>query len=132
MTFVESIKDKWLTWRTGRNKSEREYYEWQSQNIVKNARDVTNYFQGFKYIIAVDYAKVNTKFDPLFGCMESDDFLNYLYPQKPLGQNCACGIFRGEWNQWDHRFHLNDFGFDQMFVATNSEEDAVMIALKWS
>lgn len=132
MKFWEVIKDKWLTWRTGACKSEREYRVWREQNIVFNAGDVTNFFQGYKYIIAVNYDKVNVRVDPMFGMIESDEFLSYMYPHRPLGQNCFYGNFRGEWDYWDKRFHLNDFGFDQMFVATNSEEDAVMITLKWA
>lgn len=132
MTFFEAIEDKWLTWKTGANKNEREYRAWKLQNIVSSAHNVTNYFQGYKYIIAVDLYKVNTKFEPMYGYIESDEFLSYMYPHRPLGQNCFYGIFRGHWNQWDGRFLIYDLGeTDQMFVATNSEEDAVMIALKW-
>lgn len=133
MKFLEDLKDKWLTWQTGISKSEREYRTWREQNIVFSARDVTNFFQGYKYIIAVDYNKVNVRFNPMFGLIESDEFLSYMYPHRPLGQNCFYGDFRGYWDQWDKRFHMDDtIGNSQMFVATNSEEDAVMIALKWT
>ena len=132
MNFWEAIKDKWLTWRTGSCKSEREYREWKLHNIVQNAQDVTNFFQGYKHIIAVDYRKVMTKFEPMFGYLESEEFLSYMYPSRPLGQNCFYGMFRGGQDQRNSRFYFDDFGCTQMFVATNSEEDAIMIALKWS
>jgi hypothetical protein len=132
MILFDKIKDEWLTWRTGCDKSTREWRTWIQQNIVSNASDVTNYFQGFKYVIAVDYHKVNSKFDPLYGKIESYEFLSYMWPNRSLGQHCMYKIFRGGWNPYDNRFHLTEFGFDQMFVATNSEEDAIMIKLKWS
>lgn len=133
LTLWEAIKDKWLTWRTGVSKDEREYRAWRDQNIVPRAGNVTNYFQGFKYIIAIDYYKVCTVFDPLFGFLESGEFLSYMYPRRPLGQNCYYGCFRGEWDKWDHQFYINDIGgIDQMFIATNSEEDAVFFKLKWT
>ena len=132
MILWETIKDKWLTWRTGLDKNGREYHDWRSKNIVLNASYVNNFFQGYKYVIAVDYDKVNSKFDPMFGLVESDEFLAYMYPNRPLGQNCYYGIFRGDWDYWDKQFYINDFGWDQMFVATNSEEDAIIIRLRWA
>jgi len=131
--LLEKIKDRWLTWRTGYNKSEREYRAWRDQNIASNASDVTNYFHGYKYVIALDFNKVCTDFEPMYGKIESTEFLSYMYPHRPLGKNCSYGWFRGYWDKWDGRFHLNDIGgTDHMFIATNSGEDAIMIALKWS
>lgn len=131
--LIEKIKDKWLTWRTGRDNEGRAFKAWKEKNIAVNARDVTNYFQGYRYVIAVDFNKVCTKFEPMWGMVESEEFLSYMYPHRPLGQNCSFGYFRGDWDKWDHRFHINDIGgIDQMFIATNSGEDAIMIALTWS
>lgn len=127
------IVDKYLTWRTGHNKATREYYAWRQGNIVPNASYVGNYYQGFKHILALDYNKVHTSFDPLFGHIPSADFLSYMYPNRTLGNHCEYGIFRGMWDQWDYQFHITDFGDrDQLFVATNSNEDAIMLTLKYA
>lgn len=128
----ERIKDGWLTWRTGLDKKARDYFAWEQAHIVHRADTVDNYFQGFKHIIALDYKKVYTEYQPMFGMYPNAEFLSYMYPNRPLGNNCAYRDFRGTWNQWDKRFHITDFGdTDHTFIATNNEEDAIMLALKW-
>jgi hypothetical protein len=133
--MFERLKDIWLTWRTGIEKKEREYLAWQTANICVTANDATNYFCGFKHVIPVDYNKVHTVFEPMWGdYLPNREFLSYMWPNRELGQNCSYRIFRGYWDPWDGRFHINDLRceLDQLFIATNSDEDAVLIALKWA
>lgn len=133
--MIEYLKDKWLTWHTGMPKSDRDYYRWHDTTIVSRASTVQNYYMNFKHIIAVRYDAVYTTFDPFYGDhIPCQDFLSYMYPNRPLGKHSDYRTFRGFWDQWDRQFHINDIRceLDQMFVATNCEKDAIMIALKYS
>ena len=126
------LKELFLTWHTGYTTDQRNYMAWVDANIVPYAYNATDFFKGFKYVIALDYQKVCTRFDPPHGYLESRDFLSYLYPERPLDSSCMFRVFRGEWNKSNGRFYFNDFGVDQAFIATNSEEDAVMLTLKFT
>ena len=129
--MIEYIKDKWLTWRTGLSRQERIWRKWQEETIVRNASTIENMFMNFKYILPVSTNIFDL--DEPFGWSPREDFQQYMYPRRDL-YNCAVYHFaRGERDQWDGKFHLNDWiGRDQLFVATNNSADAVMIALKYS
>jgi hypothetical protein len=132
MKFFEYIKDKWLTLYTGKDKITRDWEKWSEENIVRRADTLQNYFVNFKHIIEVDPQKFWDFAEP-FGWCVVEDFRQYEYPQRQLGDNAVGNWFRGYWNQWDSRFHLTDLaGSDRVFVATNNDEDALMIALKYS
>lgn len=131
MVMIEYIKDRWLTWRTGLTKQERIYKKWQAETIVYRAHTIENMFMNFKYIIPVS-TDIFDHGEP-FGWVPNNHFKQYLYPARELGDNAVYTFARGERNKWDGRFHLNDcFGGDQVFVATNNEQDAIMITLKYS
>jgi hypothetical protein len=131
ITILDIVEDKYLTWKTGLPKADRDYVYWKDRNIVQNAGDANNYFYGYKFVFTTDYAKVFTEAD-IWGLCPNADFLSYMWPKRPLGNHCYYNIFRGEWNQHDHRFHFTEFGTDELFVATNSEEDAMMLLLKYA
>ena len=129
--MIEWIKDKWLTWRTGLNKEERICRKWQEENIVHRADTIENMFMHFKYIIPVS-TDIFDLHEP-FGWCPNKDFKQYLYPSRALG-DCAVFYFaRGYRDKWDGRFHLSDLQHeqDQVFVATNSDKDSMMIKLKY-
>lgn len=130
--MIEYIKDRYLTWRTGLDKQERIVAQWKNLNIVENANTVENMFQNFQYIIPVS----TSIFDPHspFGWYPCKEFRQYLYPIRPLGNNAVYYFARGYRDTWDGRFHICDLRSeqDQVFVATNDETDAMMIALRWS
>jgi hypothetical protein len=129
--MIEYIKDKWLTWRTGFNKQERDWRKWEEENIVHHANTIENMFMHFKYILPVT-TEIFDHNEP-FGWVPNEDFQQYLYPARELGNQTAYYFARGERDKWDGRFHFNEFcGGDQVFVATNNSKDAVMIALKYS
>ena len=131
MQIIEYIKDKYLTWGTGLTKQERVWRKWQEENIVRHASTIENMFMNFKYIFPVSVEIFDL--DEHVCWVPCKDFEQYCYPNRDLG-NCAVYYFaRGERNQWDGHFHFNEFGGgDQVFVATNNEIDAMMIALKYS
>ena len=130
--MIEYIKDKYLTWRTGQDKQTRTWLKWEEENIVHRARTIENMFMHFKYIIPVTIQIFNHA-EP-FGWHPTKEFREYMYPNRELGDNTVYYFARGTRNQWDGRFHLDGcFGErDQVFVATNNERDAIMIALKYT
>ena len=131
MQVIEHVRDRYLTWRTGLNKQEREWRQWQEQTIVHRASTIEGMFVNFKYIIPVSTQIFNSA-EP-FGWVPNKDFQQYTYPMRDL-DNCAVYHFaRGIRDQWGSKFNFNELsGDDQVFVATNNKEDAMMIALKWS
>ena len=130
--IIESVRDRYLSWRTGHNKQERDWIKWRDENIVTNAITIENMFMNFQYILPVSIDIFNHN-DP-FCWSPCTEFNQYLYPQRPLGQNAVWYFARGFRDTWDGRFHICGLRAeqDQVFVATNSQEDAIMIALKWS
>lgn len=130
--MIEYIVDKWLTWRTGLNKEDRDWYKWQGGHIVERATTIENMFMHFKHIIPVSTKIYDLSYP--FGWVPCEDFKQYLYPARVLGDNTVYYFARGYRDQWDGKFHLNDMRAeqDQVFVATNNERDAIMIALKYS
>jgi len=130
--MIEFIVDRWLTWRTGLNKQDRQFSKWFEETVVKNASTIENMFMNFKFIIPVS-TQIFDHNEP-FGWVSNKDFQQYLYPNRAIG-DCAVYYFaRGYRDRWDGRFHINDISCDQdqVFVATNNEVDAIMIALRWS
>jgi len=132
MQIIEYIKDKYLTWRTGLDKEARAFQKWYDETVVVHANTIENMFMDFKYIIPVTTQIFNHN-EP-FGWVPNKDFQQYMYPSRELGDNTIYYFARGSRNQWDGRFHLDGcFGErDQVFVATNNERDAIMIALKYT
>jgi hypothetical protein len=127
------IYEKYLTWKTGDDKIMRNWKKWSEENIVLNARTVQNMFVNFKHIMVVDPEKIFDYGSPHPGWNVTDDFAEYEYPAKPLGENAVWVFERGVWDYFHKEFSINGMGdIDLVFVATNNDEDAVMIALKYS
>ena len=130
-SWVDYIKDRYLTWRTGKDKSQREWEAWYDVNVVYRANTIENMFMHFEHIIRVDSNKF-FQFDP-FTWVPTEDAKQYFYPARELGNNAVWRFERVCKNQWDNRWHLDEMGGgDEVFVATNNSKDAVMIALKYS
>jgi len=132
MRIIEYIEDKYLTWRTGLDKQERIWHKWHEENVVRGASTIENMFMNFKHIIPVS-TNIFDLSEP-FGWVPCEDFQQYMYPNKELGDCIVYYFARGYVDQWDGRFHINDLRHeqDQVFVATNNGIDAMMIALKYS
>ena len=130
--IIESLQDRYLTWRTGMSREEREFREWVDRNVVQNAATMENMFQNFQHIVPVSTGIFDL--DEPFGWTPCREFQEYLYPARPLGSNAVYYFARGYRDPWDGRFHISDLGAeqDQVFVATNSDQDAVIIALRWA
>ena len=131
-SLLEILKDKYLTWRTGKNKTQRMWEEWVDKTIVRRAHTVENYYANFKYIIRVNPNLIWNMYEP-FGWVTVKEFKQYEYPIKELGDNAVVNWFRVEYNQWSNMYDINEmYGYDMTFVATNNEQDALMITLKYA
>lgn len=131
MGIVERLKDKYITWRTGKTREQREWEAWYEVNVVYRANTIENMFMHFKHIIPVDINKFVDHQEP-FAWVPNKDARQYFWPARPLGENAVWRFERVRLDQWDHRWHLDEMGGeDRIFVATNNERDAMMIALKY-
>ena len=130
MEILDYIKDRYLTWKTGKNKEQREWEAWYNVNVVWRASTIENMFMHFEHIIEVSPDKF-FQFDP-FAWVPCEDAKQYLWPQRKLGNNAVWRFERVRKDQWDGRWHIDELsGGDHVFVATNDEKDAIMIALKY-
>jgi len=130
MKLLDDIRDRWTTWRTGKSRTEREWEDWYDKNVNWRANNITDMFKNFKHVIEVDATKFlwdeGTVWAPHPAAQQ------YFYPQRSLGENCVWRLERVSWSDWQKRWIINGIGSeDRVFVATNSDEDAVMIALRW-
>jgi hypothetical protein len=129
--LIEWIKDKWLTWRTGKSKAERDWLAWYEANVVYRAGTIPNMFMHFEHVIIVDSNKFMVE-DP-FSWGPCADAKQYFWPARELGDNAVWRFERVRKNQFDNIWHINELGGeDKVFVATNNSKDAMMIALRWS
>ena len=130
-SLKDYIVDKWLTWRTGKDKPTRDWEAWYEVNVIYGASTISNMFRNFKHIIVVDSDKF-FQFDP-FTWVPCEDAKQYLHPQRELGNNAVWRFERVVWDQWSNQWCINGLGDeDKVFVATNNDMDAMMIALKYA
>jgi hypothetical protein len=132
MTLKEKVIDWYLTRKTGKTKSEREWQEWYEKTINFRATRVRDIFCNFEHVVIVDPDKFFV-YDP-FAWAPKKEAQQYFWPARTLGENA---VWRWErvmrapstGNEWE----VNELGGeDTLFVATNNERDAIMIALKYS
>jgi hypothetical protein len=131
MRLKEWIVDRYLTWRTGKDKLQRDWEAWYEVNVVYRASTIENMFMHFEHIITVDPNKFMVE-DP-FNWLPCEDAKQYFYPARKLGDNAVWRFERVRKDRWDDCWHVDGMGGeDKVFVATNNHEDAIMIALKYS
>lgn len=131
MDLIERLKDWYLTRKTGKNKAEREWEAWYEQNVNYRASRIKDMFRNFEHIIMVNPDKF-FKFDP-FAWVPCDNAKQYFWPARPLGENCVWRferVINAPSTAWE--WEINELGgYDKVFIATNNEQDAIMIALKY-
>ena len=131
--MIEWIKDRWLTWRTGKCKEEREWEAWYYANVNYRATRIKDMFSKFKHVIIVDSDKFMNPYEPITW-IPCEDAQQYFWPHRELGNNAVWRFERvmkapSTANEWS----INELGGeDKIFVATNNSRDAVMMALKYS
>lgn len=132
MELLERFKDWYLTKRTGKNKAEREWEAWYDVNVNYRASTIPDMFKNFKHVIEVNVEKFTDPHEP-FTWVPVKDARQYFWPNRALGENCVWRFERVMWNQWQNCWDINGIGdCDKIFVATNSDYDATMIALKYA
>jgi hypothetical protein len=132
MKLIEQIKDWYYFKKTGYTRAERDYKEWYESTVNWRATRVRDIFHNFRHVIVVDPEKF-FDYDPL-AYYPKKEAQQYFWPHRVIGENA---VWRWErvmrtpstGNEWA----VNELGGeDTVFVATNNERDAVMIALKYS
>lgn len=127
----EYVIDRYLTWRTGESKEQREWEAWYETNVVYRASTIPNMFQHFKHVILVNPNKFFSH-EEMGWWVPCEDAKQYFWPARPLGNNAVWRFERVTWNQWEQCWDINGLGErDKVFVATNNDRDAMMIALKY-
>jgi len=129
--MIEWIQDRWLTWRTGLTRDQREYRQWVDTTVNIRASTAEDMFKNFKYVIMVDYWKLFDHSHP-FGLPLVDHARQYFWPARPPGDCAVYRLIRGE-QEPSGKFYITDLGSeDRVYVATNNGKDAVMIAMKYA
>ena len=107
--MIEWIKDKWLTWRTGKDRATREWEAWYEANVVYRASNIPNMFMHFKYVIVVNPNKFFDLCEP-FDYVPCDEARQYFWPARDLGNNAVWRFERVMWNQWQQQCEIFQFG----------------------
>lgn len=129
--MLEKLKDWWITWRTGKTKDVREYEAWYFETVNYRANSINNLFKNFKHVIIVDHNKFLDMGHP-FIWVPNDDAKQYFWPNRDLGNTAVWRWERVIWSNYSNQWYLNELGgTDTVFVATNNDYDAMMIALKY-
>lgn len=130
--LFENLKDWYLTRKTGKDRATREWEAWYEANVVYRASDIPNMFQHFKHVFIVDSQKFFKPAEP-FAWIPTETAKEYFWPQRSLETTCVWRFERVMWDQWMEKWVINDMGgADTVFIATNSDEDATMLALLFS
>lgn len=131
------IKYLFLEWRWDRVlkksgcKSWEYYFFKNDPDYYAPGRTVKDQLHGYLYISKVDYKKLPTRFDPLFGpiehCEEIIDWCN---------KHCR-GKFRSHWERviMDHagQYLPNGIGgTDELFFGFKDDRDYTLFLLRWS
>ena len=133
MRLWEEIKDRWITWRTGKDKEQRDWEAWYEVNVNYRADRIKDMFKNFEHVIEVNPDKFFDPYEPL-AWVPVQDAKQYFWPARELGTNAVWRYERvikapSTNNEW----HVSELGgSDHVFVATNNKRDATMIALKYT
>lgn len=107
-----------------------EHERWRSKIVNSSAASVEDYFSHFEYILIVDPKKILD----VTNTYPAVVFSEYEYPNRTRSNAALIRIFRvTPKNETDGKHYFDEiWGKDTAFVATNNEQDAVMIALRFS
>jgi hypothetical protein len=130
------IKYKFLEWQWDRvlrksgHSSWLHYFCWNDPDFYYLGYTVQDQFCGYPYVCKVDYTKLPTQFDPMFGpiqhCGKMLEWCN---------TNCR-GKYRNHWERVivDHagQYLPNGIGgTDELFFGFKDERDYIMFTLRW-
>ena len=130
------IKYRYLEWQWDRvlkrsiHTTWEAYFRWNDPDFDYRGRTLRDQFHGYEYIARVDYAKLPTRFNPLFGPIEyCDEMLEWCE------KNCR-RKYRNHWERvvQDHagQYLPNGIGgTDELFFGFKDERDYIMFTLRW-
>ena len=130
------IKYRILEWqwdrvlRKSRHSSWNAYLWWNDLDFNITGHTVQDQFHGYTYIAKVDYAKLPTHFNALFGPIEHCEEIT-AWCEK----NCR-SKYRNHWERviQDHKGQYLPCaagGTDELFFAFKDERDYIMFTLRW-
>ena len=128
----EHLVDKYLTWKTGDNKDTRDWKAWYNVNVNYRADTIDHMFQNFAHIIEVDWKKFVV--DDGLAWVPVESARQYFWPQRKLGDNAVWRMERvSRYNYHSPGWYIDELcGEDRIFVATNNDNDAIMLSLLYS
>lgn len=130
--MLDFFVDKYLSWKTGKDRSTREWEKWYHETVVFRASTIENMFMNFKHVIIVDADRFMDS-DSLYTWTPNADARQYFWPARDTTTCAVWRIERVRRDRWDDRWHKDEIaGEDKVFVATNNDEDAMMIGLKFT
>lgn len=130
--LIEYIRDRWLTWRTGKTKDERAWLSWYDATVNYRADTIDDMFKNFRHVIMVNTEKFTDFYEP-FSWAPCADAKQYFWPHCALANTAVWRFERVYWDTVMEQWRISSFGgVDHIFVATNSDDDAVVIALKYA
>ncbi len=131
------IKYRLLEWRWDRvlrksgHRTWESYLHWNDPDFYLPGYTVRDQFCGYPYVAKVDYRKLPTRFEPMWGPIEyCDEILEWC--------NRYCrGKYRNHWERViiDHagQYLPNGIGgTDELFFGFKDERDYLMFTLRWS
>lgn len=134
---LHQIKYRYLEWRWERVLRKSGHKTWESYLRANDpdfnirGRTVKDQLHGYAHIACIDYTKLPTRFDPLWGPIEHcGDMVEWC------DQNCR-GKYRNHWERVieDHngQYLPNGIGgTDELFFAFKDERDYIMFTLRWT
>jgi hypothetical protein len=127
-SFIEELKERWITRRTGLTREQREYRAWCEDMVNIYASTVEDKYAKFQYVIEVD----PLKFLIHHMWTEPVDY-QYFFPHKPPGECALWGWVSGIQDCHTGKINIlgQGLGLDYCFVATNDTDDALEIALRF-
>lgn len=131
--YANRVMDWYLTRKTGKRREDREYESWLAHNVNRRASQIRHgIFQHFRHVIVVNPDKFFDLQEP-FSWVPCQDARQYMWPERALGDNMVWLFERVTHSDYENDWVINALGDrDLVFVATNNDSDAAMLAIKYS
>jgi hypothetical protein len=133
MVVFKWIND-WLRARKQRRADQR-YQEWRLRRINFRAWTLEQRYASFQYVVQLDWGKVANHSMHKSGPWYVDDIAIYLWPARNLDTCCILDCVRVYSAAWGDLVagRVSDLGDRDILVfCTDSEEDAVMVTMRFS
>jgi hypothetical protein len=130
--YIEKLQDWYLDKKTGTTREVREYESWLDHNVNRSASRIRHMFGNFRHVLIVNPKKF-FDYRNSFEWAPCRDVRQYMWPERALGDNMVWLFERVNPCAYDDDWEINGIAGDELvFVATNNDSDAVMLAIKYS